>query len=72
MRFNENNSISCTRKSRELELISHTKTSNLVLPYYLRDLMGNISSVMTKHVIVHRRLHRFAYLIIETILCYQL
>ena len=26
--------------------------------------MGNISSTMTKHIIVQRRLHRFAYLII--------
>ena len=34
--------------------------------------MGNISSMMTKHIVVQRRLHRFAYLIIRIILCYQL
>ena len=27
---------------------------------------------MTKHIVVQRRLHRFAYLIIRIILCYQL
>ena len=31
--------------------------------YGLRDLKGNIWSIMTKHMGVHRRLHRFAYLI---------
>ena len=31
--------------------------------------MGNISSTMTKHIAVQPRLHRFAYLIIQIILC---
>ena len=34
------------------------------------DLMENISSMMTKHIVVQRRLHHFAYLIIQIILCY--
>ena len=34
--------------------------------------MGNIPSTMTKHIVVQRRLHRFAFLIIRIILCYQL
>ena len=29
--------------------------------------MGNISSVMTKHMGVKRKLHRFAYLIVQII-----
>ena len=48
---------------------SHTKTHNLVFLYDLRDLMGIISLIMTKHT-VQRRLHRFAYLIIQIISCY--
>ena len=34
--------------------------------------MGNISSMMTKHIAVQRRLPCFAYLIIRIILCYLL
>ena len=30
-------------------LISNTKTTNLLILYDLKDLMGNISSIMTKH-----------------------
>ena len=52
-------------KSREL--LSHTKTSILVSLYDLRDLIGNISSIMTKHIVVHRRLQRVAQLIIQII-----
>ena len=48
----KNCSVSGDRKSRELVLIPHTKTSNLVLLYDLRYLTGNISSVMTKHIVV--------------------
>ena len=66
----KNNSVSGDRNSRDLVLSSHTKTYNLVLLYDLRDLMGNISSMMTKHIVVQHRLHRFAYLIIQTILYY--
>ena len=47
----------------------NTTTSNLVLLYDLRYLMGNISSMMTKHIVVQRRLQCFAYLIIRIILC---
>ena len=32
------------------------------------DLMGNISSMMTKHIAVQRRLPRFVYPIIQIIL----
>ena len=64
----KNNSVSGDRKSRELVLISHTKTSTLVLLYDLRVLMGNISSMMTKHIAVQRRLPRFVYPIIQIIL----
>ena len=34
--------------------------------------MENISSMMTKHIVVQRRLHRFAYIIIRIIVYYQL
>ena len=64
------NSVSSDRKSRELVLITHTKTSNLALLDDFRDLMGNISSMMTKHIVVQLRRHRFAYLIIQVILSY--
>ena len=62
-------SVSGDRKSRELVLISHTKTFNLVLLYDLRNLMGNISLMMKKHIVVPCRIHCFAYLIIQIILC---
>ena len=38
--------------------------------YDLTFLTGNISSVMTKHMGVQRELHRFAYLIVQIILCF--
>ena len=41
-------------------LFGNTKTSNLVILYDLRYLTGNISSVITKHMGVQRKLHRFA------------
>ena len=34
------------------------------------DLMGNISSIMKKHMDAQRRLHCYAYFIIQIILCY--
>ena len=34
------------------------------------DLMGNISSMMTKHMGVQRSLHHFVYVIVQIILCY--
>ena len=56
--------------SRELVLISHAKNSNLALLYDLRDVMGNISPVMTKHIAVTRNAaRRFAFFIIQIILC---
>ena len=33
-------------------------------------LMENISQVMTNHMGVQRKLHRFAYLIVQIILCF--
>ena len=68
----KNSSVSGDRKSREIVLISHTKTSNLVLLHDSRELMGNISSVMTEHIVLQRRLHRFAYLIIFSAIDYNL
>ena len=38
--------------------------------YDLTYLTRNISSVMTKHMSVQRKLHRFAYLIVQIILCF--
>ena len=66
----KNNSVSKDRKSLKLVLTSDTKMSNLVLLDDLRDLIGNIALMMTKHIVVQRRLRRFAYLIIQIILCY--
>ena len=63
----KNNPVSGDKKSREPVLISCTKMSNLILRFDLSDLMENIPSMMTKHIIVQRRLHRFAYLIIQII-----
>ena len=37
-------------RSQKLYLFRHTKTSNLVVLYDLRDLTRNISSIMTKHL----------------------
>ena len=55
MRFNGNTTVSGDRKSREFVLISHTKRFNLVLSLYdLGALMGNIPSMMTKHIVVQR------------------
>ena len=48
----------------------NTKKPNLVLLYDLRYLTGNISSVMVKHIGVQRELHRFAYPIVQIILCF--
>ena len=44
--------------------------SRLVILCNLRYLMGNISPVMTKHMGVQRKLHHFAYLIVQIILCF--
>ena len=51
-------------------LFGNTKTSSLVILCDLRYLTGNISSVMTKHLGVQCKLHRFAYLIVQIILCF--
>ena len=71
MHFNEKKSVSGDKKTRELMLIPILKRLALyyftIWPGYLKR---NISSMMTKHIVVQRRLHRFAYLIIRIILCY--
>ena len=64
MRFNEKSF--CFRWQETTKL--NTKTSSLVLLCDLRYLTVNISSVMTKHMGVQRKLHRFAYLIVQIIL----
>ena len=51
-------------------LFGNAKTSDLVIPYDWGYLMGNISPVMTKHMGVQRKLHRFAHLIVQIILCF--
>ena len=72
MRFNEKQFCFRWQEDTRTHANPNTKTSNLALRYDLRYLMGNISSMMTKHIVVQRRLYRFAYLIIRIILCYQL
>ena len=51
-------------------LFGNTKTSSLVMLCDSRYLTGNIPSIMTKHMGVQRKLHRFAYLIVQIILCF--
>ena len=72
IRFNEKWFCFRWQENRRTRANPNTKTSNLVLLYDLRYLMGHISSMMTKHIVVQRRLHRFAYLIIRIILFYYL
>ena len=54
----------------ELVLICNAEASNLVIFYVLRYLTGNISPVMTKHMGVQGKPHRFAYLIVQIVLCF--
>ena len=68
MRFNEKSFCFRWQETTKLMLFFNTKTSSLVVLCDLRYLTGNISSVMTKHMGVQRRLHRFAYLIVQIIL----
>ena len=68
MRFNEKSFCFRWQETTNLMLFFNTKTSSLVVLCDLRYLTGNISSVMTKHMGVQRRLHRFAYLIVQIIL----
>ena len=72
MRFNEKSFCFRWQETTKLMLFCNTKTSSLVLLCDLRYLTGNtcISSVMTKHMGVQRKLHRFAYLIVQIILCF--
>ena len=70
MRFNEKWFCFRWQEDTRTHANPNTKTFNLLLLYDLGYLMGNISSMMTKHIVVQRRLHRFAYLIIWIILCY--
>ena len=68
MRFNEKSFCFRWQETTKLMLFFNTKTSSLVVLCDLRYLTGNISSVMTKHMGVQRKLHRFAYLIGQIIL----
>ena len=70
MRFNEKSFCFRWQETTKLMLFGNTKTSSLVILCDLRYLTGNISSVMTKHMGVQRKLHRFAYLIVQIILCF--
>ena len=72
MRFNEKSFCFRWQETTKLVLFGNTKTSSLVILCDLRYLTGNISSVMTKHMGVQRKLHRFAYLIVQIILCFYL
>ena len=67
MRFNEKSFCFRWQETTKLMLFCNTETSSLVLLCDLRHLTGNISSVMTKHMGVQRKLHRFAYLIVQII-----
>ena len=68
MRFNEKSFCFRWQETTKLMLFFNTETSSLVILCDLRYLTGNISSVMTKHMGVQRKLHRFAYLIVQIIL----
>ena len=70
MRFNEKSFCFRWQETTKLMLFGNTKTSSLVILCDLRYLTGNISSVMTKHMGVQRKLHRFAYLIVQITLCF--
>ena len=70
MRFNEKSFCFRWQETTKLMLFGNTETSSLVILCDLRYLTGNISSVMTKHMGVQRKLHRFAYLIVQIILCF--
>ena len=67
MRFNEKSFCFRWQETTKLMLFCNTKTSSLVILCDLRYLTGNISSVVTKHMSVQRKLHRFAYLIVQII-----
>ena len=67
MRFNEKSFCFRWQETTKLMLFFNTKTSSLVVLCDLRYLTGNISSVMTKHMGVQRKLHRFSYLIVQII-----
>ena len=72
MHFNEQ--LLCFRwqETTKLVLNFNTKTSNLVILDDLMDLMGKVLSLLAKHMGVQRRIHRFAHLIVQIILCYWL
>ena len=70
MRFNEKQLCFRWQETTKLMLSGNTKTSSLVILCDLRYLTGNVSSVMKKHMGVQRRLHRFADLIVQIILCF--
>ena len=70
MRFNEKSFCFRWQETTKLMLFCNTKTSSLVMLCDLRYLTGNISSAMTKHMGVQRKLHRFAYLIVQIISCF--
>ena len=68
MRFNEKSVCFRWQETTKPMLFGNTKTSNLVILCDLRHLTGNVSQVMTNHMGVQRKLHRFAYLIVQIIL----
>ena len=70
MRFNEKSFCFRWQETTKLMLFFNTKTSSLVVLCDLMYLTGNISSVVTKHMGVQRKLHPFAYLIVEIILLF--
>ena len=64
MRFNEKWFCFRWQETTKLIIFDKTETSSLVILCNLRCLMGNISSVMTIHMGVQRKLHHFTYLIV--------
>ena len=69
MRFNEKSFCFRWQETTKPMLFGNSKTSNLVILCDLRYLTGNVSQVMTNRMGVQRKLHRFAYLIVQIILC---
>ena len=69
MRFNEKSFCFRWQETTKLMLLGNTTTSGKVILCDLGYLTGNIS-VMTKHMGVQRKLHRFAYRIVQIILCF--
>ena len=70
MHFNEKQFCFRWQETTKLMLFGSTKMSSLGILCDLMYLTGNISSVMKNHRGGQCKLHRFAYLIVQIILCF--